>query len=58
VRGNESIVCFFLSQGVDCDAVDANGNTALHWASLLGYETIAQMLVESGALTNLVNRDN
>lgn len=57
-RGNETIVSFLLSHGVSIDATDENGNTALHVASRLGLETIAQVLVEFGAMMNLVNRDN
>jgi ankyrin repeat protein len=38
-----------LDQGLDIDATDRNGRTALHGAALQGYDQVVQALVERGA---------
>ena len=38
-----------LSDGAVVDSVDADGNTALHWASWKGYHAVVKFLLESGA---------
>jgi ankyrin repeat protein len=45
-----------LSFGVDPNAADAAGETALHTAAYLGYEKVSQLLVEQGANVNQKNK--
>ena len=44
-----SIVKQLVAAGVDLEAKDKAGNTALAGARLIGYESVAQFLVHSGA---------
>jgi ankyrin repeat protein len=43
--------------GADVNAVNANGETALHGTAYLGYDTIAQYLVDKGAKLNVKNKN-
>ena len=45
-----------LDLGVDINAVNAAGETALYWAAFHGRETIVQFLVDDGANLNVKNR--
>jgi ankyrin repeat protein len=38
-----------LKSGIEIDAVDARGRTALHGAALQGYDDVVQALVDRGA---------
>jgi ankyrin len=44
-----------LLQPVDIDAVNRNGDTALHAAASLGYDRVVQLLADSGAKLNVKN---
>lgn len=46
----------FLARGLDINAVDNRGRTALHGAALLGFDQVVAALAERGAAINL--RDN
>jgi hypothetical protein len=47
--GNEKAVRMLLDDGVDIDAGDADGQTALHWAASNGHEAVVRLLLEKGA---------
>ena len=44
-----------LDQGADVDARGPFGETALHWAAMLGRETMAELLLEKGANPSTVD---
>ncbi|CAK0875700.1 unnamed protein product, partial [Prorocentrum cordatum] len=44
-----------LDQGHDVDGADADGNTALHWATWFRLEALAERLVERGARVDAAN---
>ena len=46
-----------LRAGLDADAQDANGDTALHWATEHNRPEVARALLDAGATTHLVNRN-
>lgn len=54
--GRASLLPSVLTKGVDIDAVDKNGMTALHWASLLHLPDVAEFLRARGANIDLPNR--
>ncbi|MBM3771369.1 MAG: hypothetical protein FJW27_08800 [Acidimicrobiia bacterium] len=45
-----------VALGADVNAVDGNGDTALHGAAYRGAKDIAQLLVDHGAKINVVNK--
>ena len=45
-----------IELGNDVNAVDANGDTALHGAALRGANEVIQLLVDKGAKLNAVNK--
>jgi ankyrin repeat protein len=45
-----------LELGSDVNAIDANGNTALHAAVMLAYSTVVQLLVEHGGKLDIKNK--
>ncbi len=45
-----------IEQGVDCHALDADGNTALHIASRYGRPDLVQLLLDQGLDVNLKNK--
>ena len=49
------VVDFLLANGVDLNAQDAAGNTALMGVSFKGYKEIAKKLIDAGADVNLRN---
>jgi ankyrin repeat protein len=49
-------VAAVLGWNVDVNASDQAGDTALHTAALLGYDTVVQLLVEHGANVNAKNQ--
>ena len=53
--GNSNIVTYLLNQGVDINAQDASGKTALMWAvNVTGDDlSVVQMLLEKGARTDV-----
>lgn len=54
---NFSLITFLIAQGVNKDAQDIDGCTALHHACQIGSVKIAQHLVYSGANLNIVNNE-
>lgn len=38
-----------LNQGANTAAIDENGDTPLHFAAIMGHETIVELLLDSGA---------
>jgi uncharacterized protein len=44
--------------GIDVNAADAAGNTALHGAALSGFDSVVQFLADQGAGLSLKNRKN
>ncbi|GAA5940528.1 uncharacterized protein JCM15063_002363 [Sporobolomyces koalae] len=53
VLGFHRLASFLLARGIDCDAADRNGYTALHFAALYGRVTITRQLLEAGADSTL-----
>ena len=53
--GNDDAVRLLLAGGVDPDAVDDDGNRALHLAAIKGNATSAECLIDAGANTRAVN---
>ena len=53
----EEVVKKILAQGVDINAVDNNGNTALMLASKLSEPRLALILLRAGARTDITNKD-
>src|SRR5262249_51934486 len=45
-----------LSSPNNIDAVERNGNTAMHAAASLGYDSIVQLLADKGANLNIKNK--
>src|SRR5262245_57642315 len=48
-RGDREAVRAFLKQGVDANAAEGDGTTALHWAARSGDADLVQMLLYAGA---------
>ncbi len=46
-----------LDHGASSSSVDANGNSALHYAAEKGLDRIGELLLTKGALINLCNKD-
>lgn len=46
-----------LNQGLDIDAVDSRGRTALHGAALQGYDKVVNALAEHGAKLDVKDKD-
>jgi ankyrin repeat protein len=55
--GRPDTVMMLVTNGVHIGAVDAEGNTALHYASLSQDTAVVATLVDAGADLNLPNRD-
>lgn len=55
--GDEARVKYFLEQGANVNAVDAQGYTALIYASAYGYHNIMKMLIDKGAKINEFKND-
>lgn len=51
-------VRYLVAQGADVNAVDANGETAMHGAAYKSLPKVAQYLAEHGAKVNIWNREN
>lgn len=49
-------VKLLVELGADVNAMDANGDTALHGAAMRGADAIVQLLVDKGAKLNVVNK--
>jgi hypothetical protein len=59
-RGNEPNTRrarMLIAQGVDVNAVDEDGNTALHWAARQCNVGLINLLLKNGADINRVNRE-
>src|SRR4030043_337340 len=54
--GNEEIIKLFIKAGIDINAKDKNGITALGFASAHGNVELARLLIEKGADVNI--KDN
>jgi ankyrin repeat protein len=53
VSNHDKVLDHFLDRmGMDIDARDQDGRTALYWASILGHDKIVQMLLDTGADAN------
>jgi len=51
-RGDKDIVALFLKAGMDVNASDQHGHTALMIASYMGHTNLAKFLLEKGANIN------
>jgi ankyrin repeat protein len=49
------VVAAVVERGADINAVNREGNTALHGAALLGYDGVVQLLADRGAQLNVKN---
>ncbi len=54
--GTRETVRFLLDRGAYVNAVDADGNTALHYVVDKGFDGVVELLVEHGADIDVVNR--
>ena len=57
MRGDSSRVRLLIKQGLDVNAAQPDGMTALHWASQRGDAAGAQMLMYAGARVDAVTRN-
>jgi ankyrin repeat protein len=53
--GNRDAIRTLLDQGANVDAADADGTTALHWASYRDDVESADLLIKAGAAVNAAN---
>ena len=58
VKGNKKITKLLLEKKAKTNIADANGTTALHYATLFKQTEIAKLLVEAGANYNLKDGNN
>jgi ankyrin repeat protein len=56
--GEKKFVQELINQGVNLNAVDPKGNTALHRAASEGRIDIVKLLLKNGSDINAINRDN
>lgn len=56
--GHTEVVAALLKAGADPNFATVEGNVGMHGAALFGRAKIARMLLEAGAWTNPVNKDN
>ena len=57
-KGDRAAVSLLLQEdGVDVDATEADGTTALHWAAFLDDAELAGLLLDAGAAPDAVNRN-
>ena len=54
--GTRDTVRFLLDRGAHVNAVDEDGNTALHYVVDKGFDRVVELLVEHGADLDVVNR--
>ncbi len=54
--GTRDTVQFLLDRGAYVDAVDEDGNTALHYVVDKGFDRVVELLVEHGADLDIANR--
>ena len=54
--GNTTQVHHLIQQGVDVNAAEPDGTTALHWAAYSNATEMAQALLSAGAVANVGNR--
>jgi len=57
MRGDSARVRLLIKQGMDVNAAQSDGMTALHWAASRGDASAAQMLVYAGARLEAVTRN-
>ena len=57
MRGDTAAVRVLLRQGMDANAAQADGMTALHWAATRGDARIASMLIYAGARVEATTRN-
>ena len=53
VKGNIEIIQMLLARNADTNVADANGTTALHYATLFKQTEIVKMLVKAGAKVDI-----
>src|SRR6185436_587676 len=56
MQGNKAAVQSLLKQGVDVNAAQGDGSTALHWAASRGDLEMTQALLKAGASVKSVTR--
>ena len=57
MRGDAEQVRSLIERGLDVNAPQGDGMTALHWAAEIGSAELVRMLLESGAESELVTRN-
>nr|XP_056706192.1 ankyrin repeat domain-containing protein 22 [Euleptes europaea] len=57
-KQNENLVKMLLRAGVDVNATDDSGRTALHYACEMKNQSIVPLLVEAGADLSIKNKDD
>jgi uncharacterized protein len=57
MRGDSARVRVLIRQGIDVNAAQPDGMTALHWASQRGDAATARMLMVAGARVDAVTRN-
>ncbi len=55
-RGDVRSVELLLKAGLDVNSIGEMGCTSLHYANIQGHNDVIQLLIKSGASTEIVNR--
>jgi ankyrin repeat protein len=55
MRGQKDAAELLLAKGADVNAVDSKGDTALHWALMMGHLDFARILIQANEDVNARN---
>jgi ankyrin repeat protein len=57
-NGHLESCAYLLAHGADCNRVDNEQRTALHYAARRGFPNIVQLLIHKGANVNAITADH